>query len=111
MSLPFYPGCRYVAFPAKDSQEVLIYSSCTKITLYINKVGTVKVYQSRPESLVYHENIFPILDVKEISPQMCQCQDLKFGEVDEILTQLGLCWHSVQTSKTSCDNDEVSVLT
>ena len=107
ISLPFYPGCRYVAFPAKGSNEVRIYLSCSKVTLYIYKVSTVDIYQSRPESLVYHEYIFPVMDLKGISPQMCQCRNLQFGEVDEILTQLKLCWPALQSSQTSCDNDEV----
>ena len=65
VTLPVYNIiCQYVAFPARSSKEVGI--EIIKI-LYSKKklqVGTISVYQERPEEFVYHTHCYPVMDIK-----------------------------------------------
>ena len=77
-------------------------------------MATVNFYESRPEFLVYHEHIFHVMDLKVlnfyllsdllffITIQICQCQDLGFGSVGEIMDtteHIPGCAHTTTTLK------------
>ena len=122
MTVYFYPGFRYVAFPARSSEDVRmhLYESLKQYCML--KVATVNFYESRPEFLVYHEHIFHVMDLKVlncylqsdllffITIQICQCQDLGFGNVDEIIgtkEHIQGCAHSSLKFHTAEMNEKV----
>ena len=114
MNVYFYPGWRYVAFPARSTEDVrmCLYFTCKKYVFV--QVATVNFYQSRPESLVYHEHNFHIMDLKVLNSylqsdllffvtiQICHCQDLGFGSVDDIMNikvHIPGCTHTTTSLK------------
>ena len=114
MNVYFYPGFRYVAFPARSSEDVRMHLYESLKQYCILQVATVTFYVSRPEFLVYHEHIFHVMDLKVlncylqsdllffITIQICQCQDLGFGIVDEIMIHkehLPVCAHTSTSLK------------
>ena len=66
LTMPYYAGYRYVAFPARTSEEVCILDFNLRTNLIILKVGRVNLYEERPASLVYFEHCVHILDVKKV---------------------------------------------
>ena len=104
LTVPYYAGYRYVAFPARSSQEVCILNCKQMGKWIIFKVGRVDLYEERPASLVYFDHCFHVLDVKVIYSytwstsvcscflQMCTCQEVSFGTVD-VNETLSSCNH------------------
>ena len=114
MTVYFYPGFRYVAFHASGSEDVRMQLFESLKHYCILKAASVNFYESRPEFLVYHEHIFHVMDLKVlnfyllsdllffITIQICQCQDLGFGIVDEIMIteeRLPVCAHTTTSLK------------
>ena len=64
LTVPYYAGYRYVAFPARNSQEVCSLS-CNQLDNEKKfKAGRVDLYEERPESFVYFDHCFHVLDIK-----------------------------------------------
>ena len=63
VTLPYYPGYKYVAFAAKDTKEVYNINIFTFFDLHL-KAGTFTIYNERPDKLVYHDRCFHVLDMK-----------------------------------------------
>ena len=61
----------------------------------MEQAGTVTEYEGRPDQFVYHEHCFHVLDIKVLQFyeeqimtnlfQPCQCNEIGFGLVDQIL--------------------------
>ena len=79
-----------------------IYYLFKLITLqYIQQAVTLTLYKERPEFLVYHDKSFHLMDIKP-----CQCQQVGFGTVDEILYRSNIYTHHCQAS-LAFDNQNV----
>ena len=64
ISLPYYSKCRYVAVPARSSQEVGICDINRFDKIIISKAGSVQLYKERPAFLVYHIYGTHLFDIK-----------------------------------------------
>ena len=66
MTVPFYTGFRYAAFPARNSEEVTSSMFVQQILRNIQQAGTYTLFEERPVMLIYHEKCLPVMDIKVI---------------------------------------------
>ena len=64
VKLPFYPGCRYVAIPPTSTEDVRKNTYWSLSNSIQFKVATVTFHMSRPESLVYYQYGFHLMDIQ-----------------------------------------------
>ena len=65
MSVPFYLGCRYAAYPARNAEEVFWINSCILFSAETNlQVGTYTMFMERPTMLIYYEKSYHVMDLK-----------------------------------------------
>ena len=66
ITVPFYNGYRYAAFPARNSEEVILLMFVLYLIQNDQQAGTYILFKERPVMLVYHEKCFPVMDIKVI---------------------------------------------
>ena len=65
ISLPFFNGCKYVAYSSNLHQVSLFDSINCKLNLCIaHQVGAVNWFEKMPDFLAYHINSFHVVDIK-----------------------------------------------
>ena len=65
MDVPFFSGCRYAAYPAIKSEEVINDQFLDVIlNQSFKQAGTYTLFSERPEKLIYHEKCFHVMDIK-----------------------------------------------
>ena len=80
------------------------------------KVGPTYLYDGRPDSLVYHDHSFHVLDIKAsrsnlryflylICNQVCQCCAIGFGTVDELRPSPGLLPEAIDDRRCQDEAD------
>ena len=64
----YHEGYRYVAFKAAEKEEVNIYclEKISNLTFMYHQIFTVSLYEARPDSLVYLDHGFHVLDLQVI---------------------------------------------
>ena len=70
LKLPFFPGYLYAACKTQESHQVdnnYFWLKSTKFNHIILKVPSFSVYETRPESLIYHSNEFHVMDLRVIN--------------------------------------------
>ena len=105
ITLPLLAASMYAAYPARSKEEVrisLIYSNWSQ---YIQQAGTVTIYKERPQFLVYHDKSFHLMDIKQ-----CQCHQVGFGTVDEILYRSNIYTHHCQASLAFDNHNVVDIV-
>ena len=63
VTLPFYPGYKYVAYASENIEEVWILKIYLMSNSYV-KVGTFTIYTERPDKLIYYDRSFHVMDIK-----------------------------------------------
>ena len=63
VTLPFYPGYKYVAYASENIEEVWILKIYLMSNSYV-KVGTFTIYTEMPDKLIYYDRSFHVMDVK-----------------------------------------------
>ena len=66
--LPYCPGYRYVAFKARETDQVnmLVLAKLDKLSILIPKVSTYTHHEARPDALVYLDHDFHIMDLQVV---------------------------------------------
>ena len=83
INIPIHSACMFAAYPGRSKEEVKMpFDWLIKMIFYSLKAGTVHHYRERPQFLTYHEKAFHLMDLK-----LCQCSQVSFGSVDEILSR------------------------
>ena len=66
IKLPYYPGCRYAAYTAQNSEEVCLFIVSIQFIIGIKQAGTVTLFNGWPDKLIYHEKSFHVLDIVQL---------------------------------------------
>ena len=65
VTVPFYTGCRYAAYPARNVDEVILIHILVLSSLkIISQAGTYSFFSERPVMLIYHEKCHHVMDIK-----------------------------------------------
>ena len=65
VTVPFYTGCRYAAYPARNADEVILIHILVLSSLkIISQAGTYSFFSERPVMLIYHEKCHHVMDIK-----------------------------------------------
>ena len=69
LELPYYGGCRYVAYkPSQTDQVNFIISIFLTVSKIISKMLSAYQYAERPQFLIHHINGFHVMDERILIP-------------------------------------------
>ena len=66
LHLDYYSGCRYVALKSREANQVNIFVLIIKYSKKNSPKVTVTFHEARPESLVYQDHNFHVMDLQVI---------------------------------------------